>query len=429
MKGSNRGIHWSASTDHANALANWPYWSSELAAMFISWVKLLDNGAGSSRQMCEALLSRGISPIVRLYRPRPNPGQLQTLSSILRRQPEPVLSAASVTNTVGGLIALGVRYFETTNEPNLRDEWNYADWQMNSLTKRVDMVMDSWIRDADKIITLGGVPCFPALAQCGHADLPEATGSIRWYIEAVRYLAEKYPRAAMDILPRSVLAVHNYGGNHPPSYPYDPINHADHPTDTIFQDDFCIRAYEVIDELVHETFGLDLPILCTEGGYVPPNDGWERKDTRYDALTYDSQARLTVAAYSWIAEHNPRVLAICPWLIANERMGHFDTSWTKSVWYYQGGERPVVQTMKEAIVPEPIDPKPVIRNAGWNARGIAYNPDAAFPKRARELEMGAPLTGEFDVVVNGKTYRAQGFVDSLLYCEVGDWDNIKTLGW
>ena len=422
--GSNRGIHWSASCDHSHALANWPFWKDELAKMGVKWVKLLDSGGGSSIQMCQALLSADIIPIVRLYRPRPNPGTLHVASLV---PPNPEQMTAQNAQTIGNLVNVGVRYFEANNEPNLRDEWNYADWQSYPWQRRVQMVCDGWIKDAVKIISLGGLPAFPALAQCGHTMNDGAIGSIPFYIEAVRYLAERYPVAAPDILKSGAwLAVHNYGWNHPAAYPYDPINQADHPGETVFQDDSTIRSYEVPQDLFFETFGVDLPIICTEGGYVPPANGWEQKDTRYPALTYDSQARLTVAAYSWLAENAPQVWAMCPWLIANERMGHNDTAWTGSVWYYDGGERPVVQAMKEATVPEPeFIPLDAIRNAAWNAAGQPYNPDAAFPKYAREHSLGVPLTGEFDV--NG--YRVQGFAGGIVYCLIGDWGNVKDMPW
>ena len=70
-----------------------------------------------------------------------------------------------------------------------------------------------------------------------------------------------------------------------------------------------------------------------------------------------------------------------------------------------------------------------IRNTAWNMRGIPHNPMAAFPKYARENGYGVPLTTEFDVQVGGVTYRLQGFSGAIIYCKVGDWANIKSLGW
>lgn len=70
-----------------------------------------------------------------------------------------------------------------------------------------------------------------------------------------------------------------------------------------------------------------------------------------------------------------------------------------------------------------------IRNKAWNAMAIAYNPDAGFPRYARQHGLGAPLTGETDVGFGGKTYRLQGFVGGVVFTEVGKWDQISHLEW
>lgn len=70
-----------------------------------------------------------------------------------------------------------------------------------------------------------------------------------------------------------------------------------------------------------------------------------------------------------------------------------------------------------------------IRNAAWNrlypAGGVAYNPDAAFPRYARAHGLGAPTTAEFDI----GPYRVQGYVNGIIYAQIGDWQNIQSLDW
>ena len=78
---------------------------------------------------------------------------------------------------------------------------------------------------------------------------------------------------------------------------------------------------------------------------------------------------------------------------------------------------------------QPELPEDAIRNAAWNAKGIPYNPDAAFPRYAREHGLGNPETPEFDIVVNGVTYRGQGFRDAIVYAPLGDWGNIEEMDW
>jgi murein DD-endopeptidase MepM/ murein hydrolase activator NlpD len=84
-------------------------------------------------------------------------------------------------------------------------------------------------------------------------------------------------------------------------------------------------------------------------------------------------------------------------------------------------------TPSSAPAPEIAVPEDAIRNAIWNKIGtdgvIAYNPDAAFAKKAREWKLGAPLTNEHDI----GEYRAQGFAGGIVFARIGDWSNVKRL--
>ncbi len=65
-RGDNRrGIHWSASVYHP-AGSGLDYWLDELQALRIKWVKVLDDGGGSSLELCRRLISLDIMPVVRL---------------------------------------------------------------------------------------------------------------------------------------------------------------------------------------------------------------------------------------------------------------------------------------------------------------------------------------------------------------------------
>lgn len=66
-----------------------------------------------------------------------------------------------------------------------------------------------------------------------------------------------------------------------------------------------------------------------------------------------------------------------------------------------------------------------IRNAAWQALGIPFNPDAAFPRYAREHNLGNPVTREVDVA----GYRLQGYSGGIVYARVGDWANVKHISW
>jgi hypothetical protein len=86
----------------------------------------------------------------------------------------------------------------------------------------------------------------------------------------------------------------------------------------------------------------------------------------------------------------------------------------------------VKEVAVEPEVPEPPSGDPdldAIRNAGWNAAGVAYNPDAALTKYGRAHGLGAPLGNE--VAVPG--YVVQPWRDCILYVKVNDWANVQTL--
>ncbi len=70
-----------------------------------------------------------------------------------------------------------------------------------------------------------------------------------------------------------------------------------------------------------------------------------------------------------------------------------------------------------------------LRNAAWNSGGIPYNPDAAFPRYAREHNLGNPETPEFDFSHGKERYRGQGFSRGIVYARIGEWDTIKEVRW
>jgi hypothetical protein len=92
--------------------------------------------------------------------------------------------------------------------------------------------------------------------------------------------------------------------------------------------------------------------------------------------------------------------------------------------------------VKEAAVepetpPTPTPPTPAtppieaIRNAGWNAAGVDYNPDAALTEYGQDHGLGAPLGQEDSTSVPG--YVVQPWRDCILYVKVNDWANVMTL--
>jgi hypothetical protein len=355
-----RGIHWSASVYHP-AGSTVDYWIAELRAMGIKWVKLLDDGGDSSLELCKRLLAAEIMPIVRIFRATPNPGAI----------------GSREIDTIKLLVAAGVRYFETNNEPDLSAEWKDGyvppDW--------MNIVVDNFIIDADTVIRLGGVPALPALSIGNKANLIE--------LVVQKGRADLFSSGAW-------VAVHNYTLNHPLDYPYDPVNQAGAPvsqeeydrlgswawdsnsrtqinewraTDknpgaTLEKDASCFLSVHLLDQTIVRLLGHKVPIISTEGG---PVTGW-RDDRRYPRVDPHTQAQWTVAINDFLQggrEINglrspDNYFTMCHWLIGNYKLGFIAPGWESQSWYtnwWDGdfnlrGEMPVVAAVK-AMSKEP----------------------------------------------------------------------------
>ncbi len=90
-----------------------------------------------------------------------------------------------------------------------------------------------------------------------------------------------------------------------------------------------------------------------------------------------------------------------------------------------------LEAFKERLgqAPRPWPPDDVVRHTAWAASGIAYNPEAAFARYAREHNLGNPETPEFDFEVEGRLYRGQGFSEGIVYAETGHWDALQVKPW
>ncbi|MGQ9489881.1 MAG: MSCRAMM family protein [Anaerolineae bacterium] len=349
-----RGIHWSASVYHPTGAAL-DFWISELQAMKIKWVKLLDDGGGSSLELCQRLLAADIMPVVRLYRLEPNPGHI----------------GGREEETIRRLVAAGVRYFETNNEPDLDMEWQGGRRPPNW----VDVVVDNFIIDADKVQAAGGLPAVPATAAGTKAD----------------FVAAIVARGRADIFEKGAwVAIHNYTLNHPLDYPYDPVNQEGQPvsqeeydrlgswawegrprelinewrrTDknpgaTLEDDPSCWLYFLLMDQMVVRALGYRVPIISTEGG---PVVGW-KQDRRYPRVDPFTHADWVVAITEFMQGtreiHGLRCpesyFAMCHWLIANYRMGFLAPIWESQCWYTDWwntdfnlkGELPAVARLK-----------------------------------------------------------------------------------
>ena len=371
-----RGVHWSATPYHPPA-EDLKYWIDELKAMQIKWVKLLDDGGGSSIELCKMLLDNGMMPVVRIYRERPNPNRL----------------GGREVDAIERLIKVGVHYFETNNEPDIVAEWENNHAPPNWL----DIVAENFIYDAHLIQSMGGLPAFPAMGPGSKAN----------------GLAKVVEMGRIDIFEKGAwLAIHNYTLNHPLDYPNDPVNQEGRPLTpeeyealaawqyshltweeiqelgieitredydkfnrwawdgrsleminelraskkqpgaTIFDDANCFRAWELFGHYVYNTLGFYIPIISTEGG---PVVGWG-DDGRYAKVNPATQAEWQMEIVRFMQDEAPPwYFTVCTWLLASKPLGDFNPAWDQMSWYTGAwdlqfglsGELPIVQILKD----------------------------------------------------------------------------------
>lgn len=318
-------------------------WIADLQEMGIKWLRVLDD-RGDSIAFCEKLVRAGIYPIVRILRrdlppndsPEPNPGHISAREEV----------------TIKKLIDLGVRYFETNNEPDNPAEWKQHAFPGNS-EETAKLVALNWLFDARSILEAGGYPALPAVSSGSGMDLLGALSSL----------------GRQDILLDGCwIAIHNFGHNRPLNFPNDRVNQngtalsvqeydygpltewvwwdsalgrantleeinalralKKSAGQVITHDHAAFREYEYVDTLARKYLGRSLPIIATEGGYQIG----QRTDLRYPRITPALHADLTVAQFEFMQRDAPvYFFASCPWLLIGDQKTQ-TSAWYSDFW-------------------------------------------------------------------------------------------------
>lgn len=357
-----RGVHWSISP-YEWGKRDWSFWAEQLPAMKIKWVKMIDDGGGSALPLARRLVDLEVMPVVRLYWPEQNPG------NIGQRGRE----------TVRRYVDIGAMYFETNNEPDLELEWKEGHKPPNWL----DIVVDNFIIDADIILEEGGYPAMPAFG----------VGTLR---DPFATLVE---HGRGDILDGGAwAAIHNYCLARPLEYPNDPVNMSGeaiteeewraaggmwawemgweqvnkarkefaNPNADIMTDATCFRAFEQVNAYIVRAIGHPIPIMTTEGGYnVGQRAGTTAgDDPRYPKPTPQATSEMNLEMFKYM-QGDREVLgqkvpdyyfAMMPWLIAAQRIGvQAPPAENQGPWFTHkydeewglDGELPLVQMLKD----------------------------------------------------------------------------------
>lgn len=347
------GIHWS--TGYATAIGMRKireFWLPEMKALGIKWVKIYNHDG--ALDFAELLLTEGFMPIVRIYRPTPNPSRLDVKEVV----------------QIDAFLRAGVRYFEFNSEPDRDAEWKGGRMPANAL----GLVVENTIANLEIILERGGMPAVPAVSNGSRWDL---VGKI---IAAGR----------KDLFAGPVWqAIHNYTRNRPLDYPYDIGNQEggaytyrfyqtieeetwgenawrgrsleevnrlrrdrSNPGATIMDDPACWLAYEYFDTLNRKHLGFSLPILSTECGYLVSED----LDPRYPATSPDLHMAQTLEACRIMMGTSQR-FAPAPdyyfcaafWLLANAQLGSTSSWWETHAWYsdrWSAGVLPIIYALK-----------------------------------------------------------------------------------
>jgi len=199
-------------------------------------------------------------------------------------------------------------YIQIFNEPGDDREWdgrvppNYEE-----------IYAQKWIQAARRIVNAGGYPGVQIL------------GEDEW--NAVAYYLNRPEN--QDIKERTFFALHNYGINHPPDYPYNEGL-------TIFDDDVSILSFLAYAKWQQDTIGMVLPMIGGEGGWGFTN----QDDPRYPKIMEELHAQYHGEMFDWfrtgvIGNGEPLpdyLLSIAPWIL-------YCYLWPMDQWYYpQGGE-------------------------------------------------------------------------------------------
>jgi hypothetical protein len=376
------GVHWSGGNPNAIGAGELRRrWLPILQRMGVKWVKFLHDGG---LEFAEMLLAAGIMPIVRLYREKPNS----------RDRAKAVLGPREIAY-LQQYVALGVRYFEFNNEPDVHGEWDDGQVPPDA----ADYVARAAIRDMETILAHGGYPAVPATAIGNRWDL-------------IGKIIEHGGRHLFD--EPVWIAVHNYDLNHPLDYPSDDVNQTGRPLTaaeyerpgmdawqgrrwgyrsrefvnehrrtganpghTVHDDPSCFRAYERFGDLCLRHLGRHLPILSTENGPIVGEDD----DPRYPTTTMAIHAEKVVEIARIMMGTSERYPAAPPyyfctafWLMGNAVLG--GRGWEAHAWFsptWPEGRLPAVDALAalpktprplpQDEEPPPVEPPPIAENS------------------------------------------------------------------
>jgi len=372
-----RGIHWSPS-QYQWGRKDWLTWQKRILELGFKWIKVNVPPDYNAEAITKRLIDIGVMPVCRFI--RKNPTRID----------------GSIAKTIERLVKLGVRYFETNNEPDADVEW--VGYRRPS--KWEEVVIQNLIHDANLLHSLGAFPAFVAF----NTGPTEPRNPIQILLDTP---------GGREIFDKGLwVSLHNYGKGRPINYPNDrvrmfgePLTEEEYynqgqpdfwtkqdvvefvwhgmsleevnrlrakqknPNITIMEDITCFRAFEYWNRLITQEGLPSIPIMMTEGGW----ETGDRADPFYPEPTAQRASELNFQMFQFIQgdldltlyqpDGSTRTLhvpdyffAVMPWHMGEKAFG-LDTSgqWEQGAWFTHwhdekfglNGELPIIQMLRE----------------------------------------------------------------------------------
>ena len=311
------GFHYYPNMNHYSD-SDLDFWLPELKALGASWLVLLSEASKPvNARFISGLVQANIEPLIRVYTPTVRPIDQKALRSVLETY-----------------LKLGVHYVHVYNEPNLTNEWDWAEWSKPAL---VDRFMEMLIPCLETIKAVGLYPVFTPLSPGGNY------WDTVFLKTALDYLVLKGKQGLFDTM---AVAIHNYVSNKPLEWGKGgPVRWPDarpYYCPEGCQDQVGFYMFEWYDAIIRARVGRSLPLLSYENGCMVG----DRDLTNVPAVTEASHASRSVEMSRMIMDNAvpDYVFNNAFWLLANSDGSPFESH----AWYKANGHRlPAIQAMKE----------------------------------------------------------------------------------
>lgn len=245
---------------------------------------------------------------------------------------------------------------------------------------------------------------------------------------------------------RMFFALHNYGGNHGPAYPFPPFHPRAGmtlPGDPVGEnDDTCVLRFLEFAQWFKAAIGFVPPMIGGESAWLYQN----HDDTGFPPVNIENWIAWHKEMYGWFrtgilsngAPVPDYLFSVCTWLLYAANW--YSDSWVngldsdkKAMLIADLSAAPVfVRQFGGVVTPPPPPPPPItlaeaVVEASLDQTWMPINDKAALYQYAQAHGLGYPQTDEVETEFNGETYVLQVFERGIAYVKKGDWGNVKTV--